>query len=248
MKYGFKILIVLFTILTNQYWGFAQQDKAIDLSNNDLSSMLPPLETLIDSAIANNSSIKSTDLQIRVNEYKLKMDRLLWTKSIGVQTDIRYGTFDNFSVNTSEGINPYQIASQGVQLRYGIGGYIKIPILDIISRKNQLQSDLIEIEQSQRNSQAQRDELRQLVIKHYNDLVLQHRFLKIKTKYIETIRINIQLIEKEFLNGVTPINEYTRQLGIVSSAEIDLERTRMDFYTGYMILEEITGIKFNINQ
>ena len=248
MKYGLQTLFIVLTLLTNQFVGFSQQDKAIDLINDDIASMLPPLESLIDSAFENNPTIRATDLQIKINEYKLKMDRLLWTKSLGIQADVRYGTFDNFSINTSDGINPNQMASHGVQLNYGIGGFIKLPLLDVLSRKNQLKSNLIQIEQTQSISQAQRNELRQLVIKQYNDLILQHRLLKIKTKYIESIRINIQLVEKEFLNGVTPISEYTRQLGIVSSAEIDHENTRMDFYTGYMILEEITGIKFNIIQ
>ena len=193
-----------------------------------------------------NSSIKSTDLQTRINEYKLKMDRLLWTKSIGVQTDIRYGTFDNFSTNTSEGQNPSLIATRSIQMNYGVGAYIKLPIYDVVNRKNQINLASAEVEQAVNFAEFQRNELRQSVIKQYNELIIKHRLLKIKSKYAETSKINMQMVEQEFTNGIIPVSEYSRISEIVTRTEIDLENSRMEFLTAYMILEEITGIRFNL--
>ncbi len=226
--------------------GFSQESGNFNVLEDNIESMLPPLETIIDSAIANNPEIKFRDLQIIVNKYKLSTERNLWTRDIGVQTDVRYGTFNNFSTNTSEGQSPSNIATLSSQLNYGVGAYIKLPFFDFVNRKNQVQMATTEVKQAESFAQTQRNELRQMVIKQYNDLIVKHRILKIKSKYAETSKINMQMVEQEFTNGIIPVSEYSRISEIVTRTEIDLENSRMEFLTAYMILEEITGIRFNL--
>jgi len=226
--------------------GFSQESGNFNVLEDNIESMLPPLETIIDSAIANNPEIKFRDLQIIVNKYKLSTERNLWTRDIGVQTDVRYGTFNNFSTNTSEGQSPSNIATLSSQLNYGVGAYIKLPFFDFVNRKNQVQMATTEVKQAESFAQTQRNELRQMVIKQYNDLIVKHRILKIKSKYAETSKINMQMVEQEFSNGIIPVSEYSRISEIVTRTEIDLENSRMEFLTAYMILEEITGIRFNL--
>ena len=81
-----------------QFSGTAQQMKEFDLFKDNIESILPPLETIIDSAIARNPYVKFRDLQVTVNKQKLKSNRLEWTRDVGLQTDVRYGTFDNFCI------------------------------------------------------------------------------------------------------------------------------------------------------
>ena len=106
--------------------------------------------------------------------------------------------------------------------------------------------DKVVLEQAQSFSKYQRSDLRQTIIKQYNDLIVKYRILKIKSKYAETSKVSIQMAEKDFLNGIISVAEYTRLSGILSSTETDLESAKMDFRTAYMILEEIIGIKFHI--
>ena len=47
-------------------------------------------------------------------------------------------------------------------------------------------------------------------------------------------------------DGIISVSEYSRISEIVTRTEIDLENSRMEFLTAYMILEEITGIRFNL--
>jgi outer membrane protein TolC len=132
-------------------------------------------------------------------------------------------------------------------LNYGFGAYLKVPIYDIINRKNQINQSKAEIEKAISMAEAQRNDVRQLIIKQYNDVILKQRLLKNKLRYIETARINMQMTEKEFLNGVIPTGEYTRISEIISRAESDLENSRVDFITSFMMLEELAGCKFKIN-
>jgi len=238
---------MIFTLMMIQLPGFSQQNIAPDFVNDDIESILPPLETIIDSAIAKNPYVKFRDLQITVNTHKLKSDRADWTRDIGFQTDVRYGTFDNFATNVVEGQNPALSSTRNTQTNYGVGAYIRIPFYDFLNRKNQINLAKAEIDQAKSFSLVQRNELRQMVIRQYNDLIIKQRLLKIKTKYAETSRIHMQMVEKEFINGTVTLTEYSSLSEIGSRAELELESAKMEFRTAFMILEEIVGIKFNLN-
>ena len=246
MNRRFSIPVIFFTLLFFQFPGIAQQGKAFDLFKDNIESILPPLETIIDSAIARNPYVKFRDLQITVNEQKLSTSRLDWTRDLGFQTDMRYGTFDNFASNVVAGQNPSLLSTKNTEINYGVGAYIRIPFYDFLNRRHQIKFAKAEVAQAQSYSQVQRNELRQLVIKQYNELIVRHRLLKIKSKYVETARINMAMAEKQFLNGIINIAEYSNVTEIVSRSEADFESSKMEFRTAYMLLEEIVGIKFNL--
>jgi outer membrane protein TolC len=247
VKYNIYSLLLISIFLIIESSGFAQQSQAIDISKDNIELMLPPLETIIDSAIAKNPFVKFRDLQIVVNTQKLKSDRSDWTKDIGFQTDVRFGTFDNYATNVVAGQNPALASTMNTQTNYGIGGYIRIPVYDFLNRKNQIKLSKAEIEQAKSYSLIQRDELRQSVIRQYNDLIIKQRLLRIKTKYVETSRIHMEMVEKNFINGAITLTEYSSLSEIASRAEADFETSKMEFRTAYMILEEIVGMKFNLS-
>ncbi len=246
MKYGFQLLLLAASLFVANSNCHSQGSKLMEIQNDNIESLLPPLQVLIDSAIAHNPGIRSADLQTKVLQYKLNVDKSSWTKNLGLQTDVRYGTFDTFSTNTSAGQTPSTQATQNSQLNYGVGAFVKIPIFDAISRKYLLKSDQLEIEQTINLSEAQRNDLRQMVIKLYNDFILKHKLFVIKMKYAETIKINMQLAEKEFQNGVMNLDNYTRVCDTYARSEADFESVKMDLKTSYMTLEVVVGIKFKI--
>jgi outer membrane protein TolC len=249
VKCLFYSLNIFFTLLIFQLQGLSQQSQqSYDLSADNIEMILPPLETIIDSAIAKNPYVKFRDLQVIVNQDKLKSIRADWTRDIGLQTDIRYGTFDNFATNVVQGQNPALSSTSNTQTNYGVGGYIRIPIYDFLNRKNQIKQGKAEIEQAKSYSLVQRNELRQLVIRQYNEVITKQRLVKIKTKYVETSRIHMQMIEKEFISGKITLTEFTSQTEIASRAESDFETSKMEFRTAYMILEEIVGMKFDLSK
>ena len=246
MKYGFLIWLLTAMLFTSRFSSIAQEHKIVEMQKDNIESMLPQLAVLIDSAIAHNPGIRSADLQTKVLKYKFDVDKSSWTKNLGLQTDVRYGTFDTFSTNTSAGQNPSTQATQNSQMNYGVGAFVKIPIFDAVSRKYMLKSDRLEIEQTINLAEAQRNDLRQIVIKLYNDFILKYKLFVIKMKYAETIKINMQLAEKEFQNGVMNLDNYTRVCDTYARSEADFESVKMDLKTAYMTLEVVVGMKFNL--
>ena len=247
MKRSLNILVFLGNILLFQFSGVAQTAQESDLLKIEIESVLPPLANLIDSAIAHNPYVRYRDLQILVNKCKFNADRSQWLRNMGVQTDIRRGTFDNFSTNTSEGQNPSLFATRSSQTNYGVGAYIKFPLYDFVNRKNQVNLARTELEQAESMAEVQRDEVRQLVIRQYQELVLNQKLIRNKSKYFETAKVSMAMAEKEFQNGTIPVGEYSRISEIVNRADDDFETARINFITSYLILEEIVGVKFNLN-
>jgi len=226
--------------------GLSQDKDTLNLADDKVNLNLPPLQNLIDSAIIHNPGIKVSDLELLNNIYRLKSEKSIWLKNIGLQGDVRYGTFNVFSTNTSEGQTPDVVASQENEFNYGVGAFIKFPVYDIVNRKNQMKLADIELEKAKSTLESQKQVVRQMVITQHNDLILKFNVLKIKAKLLTLIDANTVLVEKEFQNGIINISEYTRISGIQSNAESDYEKARIDFITCYMILEDMVGFKMNL--
>lgn len=220
--------------------------KAFDLLNDNIRDFLPPLEALIDSAVTKDAHVNFRKKQIDVNAYKVKTDKRQFYRNIGVQADVRYGNFDNWSTNVAEGQSPSTFSTNRSEMKYGAGAYIKFPIFDIINHNNSQDMTKMEVAQAEDMYRMQKDELVQKVIIQVNDLILKQKIMIIRSRFWETSRVNMLMTEKEFLNGVLPVSEYARLSSIVYRAEEDYEQARSDFQTTYMILEEIVHFKLNI--
>jgi outer membrane protein TolC len=231
-------------LLWNQGILSAQVEQEFTLYTDDISHFLPPLSELMDSAMANNHTVQFRDLQLIIDRCKLKANKKEWTRNLGIQADIRYGTFDNYSTNSTTDQSLSTYATTRNEFKWGYAAYINMPLYTLVNRKNQMKLATTELEQAKKMAEAQRDEVRQLVIRQYHDVILKQRLLKIKSKLRETSAINMQMTEKDFANGVIQTSEYARISEIVSRAEADFESAQIDFQTSYLILEEIVGMKF----
>lgn len=226
---------------------FAQKADTLDIWESDFHIDLPPLSVLIDSAYATNPQVNARDVEVKIQRHNLKTDRNYWLRNFGMQTDVRYGTFDHFTTNTLEGEVPTSSAITSSEFRYGVGAYVKLPLMDIVNRRNSKIIGNLEVQKAEWNVEMQREEIRQKVIRQYNDLVLKLRLLKIKTREIETARINMQMSEKEFVNGIIPVTEYARLTEISVSVELGYETAKMELITSLMLLEDMCGVKLKVH-
>jgi len=246
MKIIYSLSLLLIILIGNSLAISAQTTSAFDPMKDDISNKLPILQILIDSAVTNNPYVKFRDQQIIVNECKLRAKKVEWTRNLGVQVNMGYGNFYNYTTNSTGTVDPPPFATSRIETKYNGTVYLNMPLYTVVDRRNQLKLAQTEIEQANSMAEEQRLETRQLVIRQYNDLVLSQRILRIKAKYMETARINMQMVEKEFSNGVVTVTELTRITEIVSRSESDYESARTDFLTAYLILEELTGMKFHL--
>ncbi len=243
IRTGFCLILV---ILFSASPVFAQKAKPFDPLTDEIRDRLPSLSNLLDSARAHDPYISFRNLQISVNDCRVKETQGQWLRNFGLQGNLGYGTFDYLYNNTLGGQTPANYTTTQTLTQYGVGAYVRFPIFDIVGRNNLVRMAKTESLQAKQMVEVQARDLRERVISRYNDLVMKQHLLKILGKYVETSRINMQMAEKEFANGTITLTEFSRITEIATRAETDFESTRMDFQTAYMLLEEVVGIKLNI--
>ncbi len=246
MKIVLKIifLLCLNTFFTNSI--LAQETPVKKTSSDEIEVDIPPLSVIIDSVVNRNGMVRFRRQHVGVQVGKLKSETLYWTRNFGIQGDGRYGTFDNTSITANGGSTGTVLNTTTSQWNYGVGLYFKFPIFDIAHRKNQINLAKMEIEESKRMVQFQEDEIRQTAIRLYQDLILKKKLLKIKSESMSNGKVNMQMVEKEFRNGLVPVAEYVRITSMSSNMEADYESAKSDYLLAKQILEDMAGFAFNI--
>ncbi|MEM9678861.1 MAG: TolC family protein [Bacteroidota bacterium] len=206
--------------------------------------LIPKLEVLIDSALANNGMLGYRKNEIEVKKANLKSKRRNWTRNFGIQADTRYGTFDNFSNNVS-GPNTVTLASTTTQTNYGVGLYLKIPVFDIFNRKSDIKQAKAEISQAESLVKFQEDEIRETVIRYYEDLILKENLLEIQAINLSDAKVNKEMAKKEFTNGQLEIYEYIRISDITAGVATEFEKAKSNLLLAKKLLENFTGVQIN---
>ncbi len=221
------------------------QDKTTERSiHQSYELLIPTIEVLIDSALANNGMLAYRVDEIESKKANLKMKKRYWTRNFGVQGDARYGTFDNFSQNVS-GPSTIQLASTTIQTNYGIGVYLKIPVFDIYNRKSDIKQAKAELSQARNLVKNQEDEIKEKVILYYEDLKLKQRLLRIRAINLIDAKVNKEMAQKEYTNGQIPLYEYIRISDITSGIETEFEKGKSALMTAKRLLENLTGVTIN---
>lgn len=244
-RFSYTLIILLLAGFNHAARAQAQtqtQDSAA-LTPKDSVIVFPPLKDLIDSAIKYHPGVRYRQYEVKVKESNLQTQQNSWIRNMGIQADSRYGTFDNFSANDN-GQFTTLLNTTNKQFNYGLGVYMKLPLFDLLNRKNQIKQAKNEIEMARSLGEVQETEIRQMVIKQYEDALLRQRLVRIKAQNLGNARVNMEMVDKEFRNGIIPVSEYARISDIVYRAETDYELAKTEFITSKLLLEEIVGFKF----
>ncbi|MGM0647325.1 MAG: TolC family protein [Bacteroidota bacterium] len=219
----------------------------INIIDDDIETYLPPLQTLIDSAISNSPLLKYQNSSIIIEELNTKSTRRQWSKYLGVISDVKYGLFDNLVLNQNDnGDFSSGIVNTTQQTRYSAGIYLKFPLQEVLDRKNQIKIAEEKKAQAVYEYQTEKRELRKLVIQQYNDLILSQKQLTIKNEFAQDVQIQKQMAEKQFKNNEIDISELTSLSSTYSKALSEYATAKSEFNNAYLMLQEIVGIKFNI--
>ena len=174
MKFNLRTFQIWFIIAFTIWHVGAQKSDEYILQEEFQELLIPRLDELIDAAIGYNGMVNYRKLEIDSKVSNIKDKQRNWTRNFGIRGDTRYGTFDNFSSNNT-GSNTTTFSSNSQQFNYGIGLYLKIPVFDLINRKSEIKRANTEYEQAKSLAKFQEDELREVVIRFYQDLILKQK-------------------------------------------------------------------------
>ena len=221
--------------------GYAQPQAPEAPLRSEMDLILPSLDVFVEAALAKNGLLNYHKLDMQVREADVKTQKRLWTQNMGLRGDVRYGTFNNFVTNVEGGANQ-AITTLSQQVNYGIGLYIQLPVFDVFNRNNQSKRAQVQVEQAQSLVEDQKQIIRELVIRQYEDLQLKYELLKIHSTNYGNAKVNMEMVEKEFRNGQVVVYEYVRLGDITARIQTDYEKAKSDFLTAKQVLENTTGI------
>lgn len=237
MKSKINILLCLIFIATCYATNiFAQPSDSLNIVK-----LLPPLQTIIDSATANSPYLQYQNAEIIKQQFRLRTVKQDWTKNLGLSTDVIYGTWDYMTMNPSTGTT---FLSNQVETRYGIGVYFRLPLYDAVSRKNNIEIQRLEIEEAKLVKEQKIREIRNLVIEQYYKIILFQNLVNIHNKNRQSAEVQVKMIEKQFVNGQATVEELARVTEIYNNALVEYEKAKSDLTTSYMLLQELAGINF----
>jgi outer membrane protein TolC len=243
-KSNLKLVILIAALLLYKL-SFSQEISNSDTLSYDIAFVLPPLEVLIDSAINNNSEIELLNQSVIIGETRLVSKKKEWTKTIGIQANAGYGNLLSYTNTASGSMDPLLVGSSRNQTQYNAALYLNLPLSTFADRKNQINLAKAEKRKSELDIEAKKTEIRKEVILAYNRLILSKKLLVLKARNLESIKLRMQMTDNEFINGVSSLTELTNITISLSDAESNLEVARIEFLNAFMMLEEITGLKFD---
>lgn len=228
-------------------FAFAQSQSAFlerSLASNDITQRLPSLDTLLKAAEQYSPLLKEQDANIALAKLEEQVQRRDWMRYLGGNVGWSYGQFDALTVNPDAAVGVATTTSS--QNRYTIGAFFKMPLFAVLNRSNAIQQTQIAQEQALYRRQFQAIEVRKLVITQYQDLVQAHRLLLISNNSFQTIKLQAERTEREFVDGLINVTEYARVYDMLIKSTEALETRKIAFVTAYLLLEETMGIKLNL--
>lgn len=240
----FIILLLINTLCINYASAQTSLAEINSVKKNEIN--IPPLNVIIDSVLKRNAMVRFRKQGIQSKESNVKSEKIYWTRNLGLQADSRYGTFDNTILNSDGGTSGSLINTNTRQWNYGVGLYLKLPLFDFLNRKNQVEQANLELDEAKSMLQFQEDEIRQNTIKLYQDLLLKQKLLNLTSQNLGNVKVNMEMVEKEFRNGIIPVSEYVRLSDVSSRVESDYEVAKSNFFLAKKLLEDVAGFSFGI--
>ena len=244
----FYILLLLLTLLNQNT--FTQN---INIDNefifnpltDDITKKIPPINVLIDSALINSHRLKYWDKEIKISEYELNSIKREWTDALSFQGELREGSWTSLTYVQDEFGNEVGTLGTTNQGRYYIGLGLRLPIADLWDRGNRIKLHKMQVESNIEKMLEDKQTIRANVMNLYHELVIQQNMLKLDIDNIEFAQLTADMANKEFQNGKMSLVDLSRVRDNLARAQYRFVDTKKGFISSYVMLQEMTGIKFN---
>lgn len=153
-----------------------------------------------------------------------------WLKMITIQ-----GNINEYNINEPDGNVPVFFP------RYNFG--ILIPLGVFVSNPNETKQNRQRLSIAQEDINAQKLEVRRVVLKAYNEYQLREKIFKIQSQQFSDIESNFKLVEQRFKNGEITFEVYTASQTDLNRASILLLEADRDFKNSKLDLEQLIGLR-----
>ena len=189
-------------------------------------------EKLVQLAWRNNPENEVFRRNIAVAQYQVRKSTFSWADIFHVQ-----GNLNEFNLNPAR--DYYGRAT--FFPKYNVGASISLGMFASIPYTTKQEKQRVIIAQSQLD--AQKLEIRNQVLKAYNEFLMREKVYKIQTRLLSDVENTHKLIEQKFRNGEVTFEAYSASQSSYNSATISLLQAERDFKNSKLDVEKLIGMK-----
>ncbi len=209
--------------------GAANEDSLII----DLADYLPPLNLLIDSAVANNPQIEYYRQRQLMFEYEIGIGRNQWMEGVRV--------FSNYNLGTTGSAADGTIFVQGFQ--YGINAQIPLSMFFGQRDAGKMSKAASMAEEQQKNRTI--IEIQTEVEETYSRLFMLRDLIKEATNAKESAQFIYEQSEAKYIRGEISLDELGQNADLRTKWATNYITLKTDFYDTYRRLERLVGVPFS---
>ncbi|MFC3879990.1 TolC family protein [Algoriphagus namhaensis] len=227
-----NLLIALAFLLSVQSW--AQDFKGISVDR------LRPLDSLIVEALEKAPLIHRLTKGQEQKQQEIILSRKAWLQHIALTGGYNYGNgvvADNLTT-TSDNQAVWRTSNFAT---FSLGISFRLPVSEITNQKNQAKINQLAIEEMEFQKEDLRNVIAEEVIKRYNNLERTLTTIRLQSLKVEADEAAVQVTESHFKQGTADIDQYRMAMDILTTAKIELEKSKSDAWFYKRTLEEIVG-------
>lgn len=187
-------------------------------------------EKLVQLAWQNNPLNEVLRREIKAGEYQVKRNAGDWLDIIQLQ-----GNLNEFTIKGEENSNRAAFYPRyNIRAAISLGMFVTVPLTTKIDRQH------LAIAES--NLDARKLEVRNVVMKTYNDYILAEKIYKIQAQVFSDIENAHKLLEQKFKTGEVTFEAYSSSQANYNRASIVLLQAETDYKNTKLDLEKLIGL------
>lgn len=195
-------------------------------------------EKLVQLAWQNNPFNEILRREVKISEYAVKRNRADWWDIIHLQGNLNEFTVNKYLLNKDDEADRAQRADfyplYNIRANISLGMFVRIPYNARINKE--------QVAIAESNLDARKLEIRNQVMKTYNEYVLKEKIYKIQAQVFSDVENAHKLLEQKFKNGETSFEAYSASQGNYSRASIILLTAETDYKNIKLDLEKLIGV------
>jgi outer membrane protein TolC len=211
---------------------------------------LPPLDSLVNSALNNSPTVMAANAVVGQRDAELSLARRNWSQRLYSDAGlVNVNSSGNLLIaqtdgegNVIGGDNSVSIVS-GTTYRAGVAA--RISLYDFYARPKEIEKAKMQKEESEFGVLAAEQEITQVVTDLYIQLKLAKKTVELQQTTVATFTAQYQMAEREFRQGEVAITELARITEMKAKSELALEQAKANYENLYKQMEILTGRKLN---
>ncbi|MDQ3292492.1 MAG: TolC family protein [Bacteroidota bacterium] len=240
-----KKIILSLLLSSSMLLAFGQNNsKPEDWQEKFFKSPEVALPLLIDAAVKYSAQIEKLDAGKQIAYDNIRMTRKQVLNGLAIGSGYSYGTMLN-TVNGDQQVSQINAFNLPARAQYNAGINLSLSLGQLLSRRVDVHRQELALKQAEADRKTEEREIRELVIKAYQELTLAKVTWEQSVDALQSADINKKLADKKFKLGQIQLDELMTVNDFYTKALLTQEQFKNRYETAFLLLEELIGTTIN---